>query len=266
MIPTTVFLDIDGTLIDIDQRPTTATLPELITEMRRLGFSFGLNSNRSKEDVRAIIEQFNLDGPFILENGAYMIDRGGHEVLFAPQQLHIQNILLQSLATFMSSAQVQLADTTSLYTTMQSSVGTQIYINKFRKHSGSIHHRVNGESNFAFAEDIAAYLNAQFSTMYPELIAVAHHHGHSVTIENIGVTKATGCLEYKKLHPEQKIVAIGDGINDIVLKEVVDELYAVANADVHLKEVATYVSPYAVTAGVEQILNRLKEGSISSLL
>lgn len=52
-------------------------------------------------------------------------------------------------------------------------------------------------------------------------------------------TKANSALRLKELLGADKLVAFGDGYNDIKLFEVADEAYAVGNAVQELKEIAT---------------------------
>ena len=56
-----------------------------------------------------------------------------------------------------------------------------------------------------------------------------------------GATKKNGALKLKELFGCDKIVAFGDGVNDIPLFKAADECYAVSNAASELKEIATAV-------------------------
>ena len=260
---TTIFLDIDGTLIDLDQKPTTTSIPPLIQKMQKEGIHFGLNSNRAKEDVDSIIKQFQLDGPFILENGSYMIDINGEEKIFIEGGADVKSIIHTLLEEFSEEnklkASIHISDTTRLYTeqNLDNQSGLHIFMNQHRKYTGSIHHRIDGESNYDFTEKLAHYLNEKFSLQHPALVAVAHTHGNSITIENIGTDKSTGIQHYKSQYPEQHIIAIGDGVGDIVLRDSVNELYAVSNAVEELRAVADYVAEKPITEGVEEILLKI---------
>lgn len=56
-----------------------------------------------------------------------------------------------------------------------------------------------------------------------------------------GATKANAALKLKELTGADKLVAFGDGVNDMELFRVSDEAYAVSNAVDELKEIATDV-------------------------
>lgn len=260
---TIIFLDIDGTLIDINQKPNTDTLPPLITEMQQTGYQFGINSNRSKEDVLPVQEQFSIDGPLILENGAYIIDFDGVETTLFSSDINIPALTLAAVTDFKDNnpdvQSLETTDTTKLYTSNEShKPGLHLFINCYRKHSSSIHHRVNGISDYSITERISEHLQRFFTDRSLPLSAVPHHHGHSVTIEVEGVSKATALEEYRRMHATARFIAIGDGINDVVLKPYVDELYAVSNATPELKSIAQYTSPLPITLGVVDILNKIK--------
>ena len=68
-----IFLDIDGTLITPAQKTNSNSLPRLIRELGKQGILFGLNSNRSIEDLQPLYRKFFLNGPIIAENGVYFI-------------------------------------------------------------------------------------------------------------------------------------------------------------------------------------------------
>ncbi len=57
----------------------------------------------------------------------------------------------------------------------------------------------------------------------------------------LGATKEMGALKLKELYGCDKMIAFGDGINDIPLFRAADECYAVENACDELKDLATAV-------------------------
>ncbi len=251
----TFFLDIDGTLIKLDQKPTIQGLELLVQKLQKHNINFGLNSNRSYEDVVQTINQFSLDGPFILENGAYIIDSSGSTIVLSKQNIDIQKIIVETLELFLISNKIKgavhVSDTTSLYTAPGAHLeGLHLFVNKNRRYSGSIHNRTNGKSNFETAKNIAKFLQKTFIENSLPLSAQPHAHGHSVTIEQNGINKGTGLAHYKNSYPTHTLIAVGDGINDVSLHGKVDYLFAVSNAVPELKEVADFVSNKTMTAGV----------------
>lgn len=80
---------------------------------------------------------------------------------------------------------------------------------------------------------------------------------HDIVISQ--TSKATGIVElldYLHLKKEEAI-AIGNGYDDISMKEVVDKLIAVENANNELKSIADYIAPPVQEEGVATILREL---------
>ena len=63
-----IFLDIDGTLLDSSYASNDENLSEIIKKLQDSGkYVFGLNSNRSIEDMLPIARDFSINGPLIGE-------------------------------------------------------------------------------------------------------------------------------------------------------------------------------------------------------
>lgn len=52
-------------------------------------------------------------------------------------------------------------------------------------------------------------------------------------------TNAMGVKRLKKTTVCEKVICFGDGINDIFMFKIVDDAYAVENADLELKQIST---------------------------
>lgn len=257
-----VFLDIDGTLIGYNQQPTTDALKPYIQQLEAQGVRFGLNSNRAQEDILPIIERFGLSGPFILENGACVMNAVGT----APEPLAqipydvptLTEKALRAVAQeqFHTDA-VKKSDTTHLVITGTSSEAPlTFFMNTFRRYSASIHHRLHGEYQTKISEQLAQALNIYFHTHQILLSATAHTHGATVTIDVPGVDKGTGLEKLRSRFPHALFVAIGDGSGDIPLRPFVDRLFAVSNAIPELKIIADRVATCPITEGVLELLQQ----------
>lgn len=254
-----VFLDIDGTLVDVEQRTNTEELPALIVELRKCGVRFGLNANRAIEDVIPIAKRFGLDGPFILENGAYVMDTLAAAPL--PTQTLAVNVpstvettLRACVARLYPHAIVERMDTTDLVSRRAFEAGKWFYMNRFRKFSASIHHRFDGEMQVVVAQTLSDALNRSFDASGHALRAVAHAHGATVTVNIPSIDKGTGLVFLRSRVSYAHVIAIGDGSGDVALRPYVDRLYAVSNAVSELKDVADAVSRQPMTLGVVELL------------
>ncbi len=256
-----VFLDIDGTLVDVEQRTNTEELPGLIAELRGYGVRFGLNSNRAIEDVIPIAKRFGLEGPFILENGAYIMETLDTtpiptQTLIAHVSDLVEAVLRTCVARLYPDAVIERADTTDLISNRTFQMGKRFYMNRFRKFSASIHHRFDGEMRMDIAQTLAHELNRSFVELRHSLHAVAHAHGATVTVDVPGIDKGTGLAFLRLRVPHTMIIAIGDGSGDVTLRSYVDRLYAVANAIPELKAIADAVSSQPMTRGVVDLLKK----------
>lgn len=263
---TFVFLDIDGTLLGLNQLPTVDTLPSMIDRMVLNGFSFGLNSNRALEDVLDVIALFHLTGPFILENGAYALERLGSEPVYIaglPDRIPetVESAVRSVSAIVFPDFSVLLIDTVRMVRGDFDPQKNCFYLNQFRRFSASIHHRTQGRHSFEIAAQLADVLNQYLKEHHVSLVAEAHRHGDTVTVTVPGITKASGLALARKRYPTARLVAIGDDESDLALRTYVDKLFAVANAVPELKATADWVASQPITAGVVEILDRLfKDG------
>ena len=255
-----VFLDIDGTLIGYDQQPTTPLLLPYLRALEAKGVCFGLNSNRAYEDVLPIIATFGLKGPFILENGAYVLttqdaSREALAIINDDIPTITETVLRKIVQSVFDGAAVQKIDTTDLIISGQAQPSSlTFFMNTFRRFSASIHHRTEGTYDPAIAHRLAVALNSYFQEQALHLFAQAHEHGATVTVEIPGVDKGTALAQLRTRYPNTIFVAIGDGQGDVSLRPHVDRLYAVANAIPALRAVADKTATTPITEGVLEIL------------
>ncbi len=262
---TLIFLDIDGTILAENQRTNAAGLPAAILHLTKKGFRFGLNSNRALEDVLPIIRRFHLTGPFVLENGAYVLPRpGGKKILnkkIRPDTADRIRQALEQAAAQMPGLKLVYADTVRLIKKGKWQKGTILYANNRRKFSASVHHRISGRHDFAFAQKLARALNSSLAARSYALQATANRHGSTVTVSPRGISKKEGLRQINRIYPGHRLIAIGDGEGDVDLRQGIDELYAVSNATPVLKRIADRVAKRPLTAGVLEILKTIEERS-----
>ena len=256
-----IFLDIDGTLLNVQQECNSKSLPDTIASLQKLGVRFGLNSNRAKEDVLPVIRDFGLDGPFILENGAFLLEHIDDDPLFidgvekkVPEK--VTEALKYIINTHFAGAQFHVADTVKMIKNNEIGHGLHFFMNAFRQYSASIHHREDGELKRDIALRLASYLNDYFISKQWNLFAQAHVHGETVTVEILGVNKGAGFRRLREIYPNTMLLAIGDGLGEVDLRKDVDLLYAVSNAIDELKKIADGVSAEPMAKGVEEILEK----------
>ncbi len=254
-----VFLDIDGTLLDVHQECNNRTLVDVIASLKKSGMHFGLNSNRAQEDILPIIEQFGLNGPFILENGAVILEQvDGIPVLADGLELAIPGKVKEALQYVITktffNARLHVEDTVKMIREQKPLVGLHFFMNAFRRYSASIHHRRDGEMSREIAVRLSEELNTYFKQNGWNLIAQSHTHGETVTVEIPGIDKGSALRSLRKQHPDSIFIAIGDGLGELALRDQVDFLYAVSNAVTPLKEIADATATQPMAQGVEELL------------
>ncbi len=264
-----IFLDIDGTLIKENQKPNTSRLPAVIKKLERKGFVFGLNSNRSFEDIISVYTNFGLNGPIVLENGVYFKKNlESKRVFLANTRSRIQSDLMRASKQFVHKkgidAQVLCLDTVSAITAHPSkSKGVVIMINKYRLFTGSLHIYRDGVRDRGLAKDLAKYLRKYFkSTKKNMTVVVPEAFGNIVVYPNC-ISKTKALAHLRVYYPECFFAMIGDDDADADTLKEVDYFFAVGNATISAKRNAKYVAKGSHTKGVIDILQHMEKNVIN---
>lgn len=163
------FLDIDETLIKENQRPNSKRLPAVVQKLEKKGFIFGLNSNRSFEDIQSVYNEFGLNGPVVLENGVYFKKTiTSRKTFLFSERTHVRAELVRASKDFAVSksldARVESMDTVAAIAAHKKTKGAVIMINKFRLFTGSIHVYRDGVRDRELAAKLATHLKKHFRT------------------------------------------------------------------------------------------------------
>lgn len=257
------FLDIDGTLIRPNQKPNSSRLPLIIKYMKKDGAFFSLNSNRSLQDVVGIKKWLQLNGPIILENGAYSI-LGRKKILFAKSIRPICHVITKLTREFVLknslNCEVIVGDTVSYVKTGAfKKTPLIVLINKYRIYTGSVHIFRYGKHDFELAHKLAMYLRKAFIRL-----GLTMHAECSVTFGNTvvwprDIDKGRALSRVKKMYKKHKIYMIGDSVSDLETLPFVDGFFAVNNAHPDVKKKSLYTSPYPYTKGVVDILRHYQK-------
>lgn len=255
-----VFLDIDGTLIKENQKPNTNKLPSVIKKLEKEGFLFGLNSNRSLEDIENIYKKFALNGPVILENGIYFKKniKGKKKFIFDKKN-KINNDILRATKKFIKekklNATVSKLDTVSEISKNKNIKGISIMINKFRLYTGSIHIYRDGTRDRILAKKLAIYLKKYFKDLKKDISVMVTSIFGNIILFPKGINKKLAFKAIRKYYSDYNFVMIGDDIDDANTIKYVDYFFTVGNASNRVKSKASYVSKNFYTRGVVDILN-----------
>lgn len=271
-----IFLDIDGTLIDNKYQTNCDGLKVLIKNLAKKDIIFGLNSNRSLEDLLPVAKKFDITGPIIGENGAfvYMSSTGTtHSLLpvnlrrkmsklrkifrpeaerFLREKYPRKNVVYRNLDTVDAIIRPHKYDFPS--------DSLLILNNKFRKFTISAHIREFREENLIPAkkmlEELVDYLKKQFAEDKDLVISYSLSFCN-VLIYSSAVSKRLAIEKLKKkFFNSYRVYAIGDELSDFNMVNGIGSFFTISNASTEVKNLAGYVSPFNYTQGVIDILKR----------
>jgi len=257
-----VFFDIDGTLIRPDQTPNDKRLPQLVKELSKRGFLFGLNSNRSLEDALPIYKQFCLNGPLVLENGVYSI-RGGRRTFLIKNPERIQRRFVEALLrAFIGqrglTAAVAVTDSVRVLTSPKTSRIPLLFLaNGYRKYTGSIHVLRYGVRDRALAKKLASFLRGVFRSRKLDFVVECPRAFGNVTFYPAGAGKGLALRRLRQRYPGYRVYMVGDDVGDLMMLRHADAFFAVDNAAPQAKRKARYVARGTYTKGVVEVLNYL---------
>lgn len=250
----TLFIsDLDGTLLTSSESLSQFT-KNGIEELKKRGVCFTFATARSIVTTKKVIGDLKVNIPMILHNGAFVVDSVTEkkviENLFDEKESEM--LLDDLLKGDINPIVYTLIDEKEQFLYIESKINsfTKEFIasrkNDIRRHP------VNDESEmfqgkryyFTCIDEKEKLL--PFYEKYKDkfhLIFARDFYSGDWWLEFLPKesNKASAALKLKKLLGFDKLVAFGDGVNDIELFTVADECYAVENADERLKKIATKV-------------------------
>ncbi|MGN0514898.1 MAG: HAD family hydrolase [Lachnospiraceae bacterium] len=243
--------DLDGTLLRSDQTISEYT-NQVINDMTDKGMLFSYATARSVVTAKKVTNGFVAKIPLIVYNGAFIIDNHTGKILAANYFNEDIYALLQDLFECkvypIVYAYINGVEKFS-YIEKKSSKGMLEFIatrNDSRKRPV--------EDEVALSEGNCFYITCIESPekLFP-LYEKYKERYHCVYQRDIysgeqwleimpkETSKASAILKLKKMLNCNRVIAFGDGVNDMELFHIADECYAVENAVPELKQIATGV-------------------------
>ena len=250
-MPKTLYIsDLDGTLLTSEQRISERSL-EIISRLTGQGMIFSYATARSIVTARKVTEGLVVRHPVIVYNGAFILDNDtGERLLKNIYTTEEAEDIYKTLSEFGISPLVySIIDDKEKFSYVPSRLtrGMRDFLDS-RK--GDPRHRSVSEDGELLAGEIfyfscideagsmsGAYdaLKDRFHCIYG---ADIYSGDQWLEILPVSATKANAVRQLKEYLDCERLVVIGDGINDISMFRAADECYAVANADPALKEIA----------------------------
>ena len=247
-LPSVVFTDVDGTLLDAAHRvsPRTAAVAR---ELSDRGIPLVLVSARMPEALEEIRRGLGCSGPTVCYSGAYVIDAAGAELLSRPIALG----LALEVRDYVACAFPELCCMAYGYHTWVTvdrsdpRVAREEEIVGVRSVEGTLeeHFSERGLHKFLLVGNPEAVERAEreLGSEFPQLAVVRSSpilcevmDGRASKTEGVGVV----CDHLGA--PLERAVAFGDGRNDIDMLRGVPESWAMANAPAEVRAAAAHVT------------------------
>ncbi|MCH5193419.1 MAG: HAD family hydrolase [Oscillospiraceae bacterium] len=242
--------DLDGTLLTSEQRISERSL-EIISSLTDKGMIFSYATARSIVTARKVTEGLVVRHPVIVYNGAFILNNDTGERLlkniYTPEEAED---IYRTLSGFGISPLVySIIDDREKFSYMPSRL-TRGMGDFLDSRKGDPRHRpisedsdmLTGEIFYFSCIDEAGSMGEAYEALKDRFHCIYGADIYSgdqwLEILPITATKANAVRQLKEYLGCERLVVLGDGINDISMFKAADECYAVANADPSLKEIA----------------------------
>lgn len=257
--------DLDGTLLQSDEQ-TSAYTNDTINSLVEKGMLFSYATARSLITAKKVTRGLEAKIPLIVYNGAFIIDNATDEVLLAN---YFDDAVLAVLDRLFAEKVYPI-----VYSTLDGkerfsfvpdlcTPGMTTFLNS-RK--GDVRtHRVRAANDLKKGNIF--YISCidepgKLAPLYEEYKDSCHcvyqrdiYTGDQwLEIMPKSASKANAVKQLREMLRCDRVVAFGDGKNDIDLFEAADEGYAVSNAHAELKQIATGIIPSNNEDGVAKWL------------
>ncbi len=251
--------DLDGTLLHSNQR-VSAYSCSVINDLVARGMIFSYATARSMITARKATVGLNAQMPLIVYNGTFVIDNTTGERLISntfstEEASELLDVLLShDISPLVYSLQPDSAHSIDVekfsYIPSTVSPGLRRFLDSRSGDArdnpvSSVPDLARGEIYYFTCIDdplklvpVYDFIRDRYNCMYQKDV-----YSDDMWLEILpkAASKASAILQVKKLYGCDRIVAFGDGLNDLPMFEIADECYAVANAVDELKAIATGV-------------------------
>jgi len=245
--------DLDGTLLRCDQTLSDYTAKAL-NQIIEKGVCFSYATARSASTAAKVMEKVKAPSVAVVYNGAFIVDMKSG-----------RRLVSNAFAGEESKAILDTALGMSIFPRVYAIVGGKerfAYTKEHLESEGAKEYfRTREGDKRAFLGDVSDLYEGEIflvsccnkkemlMPLYEKLRDFCHCHFYKdnyssdcyLELVPTDATKENGALKLKEIFGCDRIVAFGDGVNDISLFNAADECYAVENAAPELKEIATAI-------------------------
>lgn len=244
--------DLDGTLLN-SRQTTSEFTNSVINELADNGILFSYATARSYSTARKATCGISAKIPLVVYNGTFVADNlTGERLVSNFFHAGIQDIIKELLNGGINPIVYSIINGEEKFSYIKSrcSAGQQIFIDSRKGDSrdNPVEHETDlflGDIFYISCIYDAKHLQP-FYNKYKDIFNCLYQRDIYADAQWLEImprkaTKANGILTLKKMLLCDRIVAFGDGLNDVDMFKIADESYAVANAEVELKALATGV-------------------------
>lgn len=244
--------DLDGTLLRGDQTLSEFTR-ECVNSLVSKGMIFTYATARSLATARAALGELSASLA-VVYNGAFTMDpESGKPMLSMAFSKKESDYLIQELLSFGESPRVfSLIDGKERFTYTPAHLHSLAAQEYFRTRKNDPRARLGEEKDLFEGEVFLISCSGSRESLLPAYeklkdLCICHFYPDNYSPDYYleflpkGATKAAAVLRLKEYLGCDRVVAFGDGVNDISMFEIADECYAVEGAHPDLKAIATTV-------------------------
>ena len=245
--------DLDGTLLHNDQTLSDFSA-DVLNGILEKGICFSYATARSASTAGNVMEKVKAPSVAVVYNGAFIVETKSKKRLVSNTFIADESKLFidTALSLGIYPRVYALIDEKERFTYTKEHLESEGAEEYFRTRTGDSRARFGTETELYEGEIfLISCCNKKeiLLPLYTELKDKCHCHfykdnyspDHYLELVPKEATKEKGALKLKEIFGCDKIVAFGDGVNDIPLFRAADECYAVSNAAPELKEIATAV-------------------------
>lgn len=245
--------DLDGTLLRNDQTLSDFSA-QTLSELIKNGLCFSFATARSAKTAMDVMKK--VKSPFfaVVYNGAFIVDTlSGERLVSNAFSGEDSKYVLDTVLSFGAWPRVySLIGGEERFTYTGEHLLTDGAREYFRTRKGDSRARLGKKEDLYEGEIFLVSCSGEreeLTELYDKLKSKYQCHfysdnyssDHYLEIVPNGATKENGARILKEMYQCDRIVAFGDGVNDISLFRTADECYAVKNACPELCEIATGV-------------------------
>jgi len=263
--------DLDGTLLNSECKISDKSI-KIINNLIKKGCNFTVATARSLSSAKDILEPLDLKMPVILNNGGFIYDLNKNENLVSN---YIENEIAKEVISEVRNVNLnpfvhlETNNENKLYYSGLFNYGEQFYYDlrmkaKDDRFEEVIEYDVKNKKvitifligNEDELNNIYDVLKKKFPVLQYHLFLDVYSNYFWFEINNINATKKNGIKFLKEYLNIENVSCFGDNLNDISMFEESDFSYAVENAHLDLKKIASEIIESNENDGVAKYLER----------